>query len=167
MTSVTSHPTIVFTIVCFGAWLVIHGADPTDLAGLATGLMASAGAAHAARRLSPPWLGRLAPMAGCRMVGRFLWLSILAGLDVAGRVFDPRLPLRPGFVSYPICVPRGMPEAAFTTLASLVPGTLAVRTGHDGTLLVHCLDEVQPVLNQLSSDEALLARACGWPLDHA
>ena len=165
--SFTPHRTAVLAVVWFGLWLVIHGADPSDPAGLVTGLLAAVGAAYAGRRLSPPWLGRLAPVAGLRLSGRFLWLSLLAGLDVARRVFDPRLPLRLGFVSYPIRVPAGMPEAAFTALASLVPGTLAVRVDAERSLLVHCLDKSQPVVTQLSRDEEILAQACGWLLDHA
>jgi multicomponent Na+:H+ antiporter subunit E len=37
-----------------------------------------------------------------RLVGRFLWQSVVAGVDIARRVFDPRLPLNTGFVVYPV-----------------------------------------------------------------
>jgi multicomponent Na+:H+ antiporter subunit E len=72
----------------------------------------------------------------------------------------PRLPLRPGFVSYPVRFPPGTARNAFTTLTSLLPGT--VPAGHDREGLVyHCLDVDQPVVPQLAAEEAALSRALG------
>ena len=142
-------------------WLVLHGGDPV---GLGVGLLAAFGAVRLGLRLTPPWLGRVAPLAVLQLAGRFLWQSVVGGVDVARRVFDPRLPLRLGFVACRVRVPAGMAEDAFTALASLVPGTLATSVT-DRVLLVHCLDRTQPVQAQLATDQALLARACGWPID--
>jgi multicomponent Na+:H+ antiporter subunit E len=64
----------------------------------------------------------------------------MAGVDVARRALDPRLPLRPGFVTYAPRLPPGGARDAFCALASLMPGTLPADTNEDGTLLVHCLD---------------------------
>jgi multicomponent Na+:H+ antiporter subunit E len=86
----------------------------------------------------------------------------LAGIDVARRAFDPRLPLRPGFVTVPTRLPPGTPRDAFCAFASLQPGTLPVDTNEDGTLLVHCLDIGQPVAEQMVADEEGFARALGW-----
>jgi multicomponent Na+:H+ antiporter subunit E len=86
--------------------------------------------------------------------------SIVAGIDVARRALDPRLPLRPGFVSYPVCFPPGPARNAFTSLTSLLPGT--VPAGDDGEHLVyHCLDVDQPVVAQLAAEETALSRAVG------
>jgi multicomponent Na+:H+ antiporter subunit E len=88
---------------------------------------------------------------------RFLAQSVAAGWDVARRAFDPRLPLRPGFVVYPVGLPPGPARNVFTTITSLVPGT--VPAGDDaGGLLYHCLDVEQPVMAQLAAEEAVLAR---------
>jgi multicomponent Na+:H+ antiporter subunit E len=81
-------------------------------------------------------------------------------VDVARRALDPRLPLRPGFVAYPVRFAPGPTRNAFTTLTSLLPGT--VPTGDDGGQLVyHCLDVDQPVVSQLAAEEAALSRALG------
>ena len=91
---------------------------------------------------------------------RFLYQSVVAGLDVARRALDPRLPLRPGFVTYPVGFPPGTARNAFTTLTSLLPGT--VPAGEEGgAVLYHCLDVDQPVVSQLAAEEAALSRALG------
>jgi hypothetical protein len=88
----------------------------------------------------------------------FLLQSVIGGLDVARRALDPRLPLRPGLVAYPVHFPPGMTRNVFTTLTSLLPGT--VPTGEDnGQLVYHCLDVNQPVASQLAAEEAALSRA--------
>jgi multicomponent Na+:H+ antiporter subunit E len=89
---------------------------------------------------------------------RFLYQSVVAGADVARRALDPRLPLRPGFVAYPVRFPPGTARNVFTTLTSLLPGT--VPAGEEsGKLLYHCLDVDQPVVSQLAAEEAALSRA--------
>ena len=83
----------------------------------------------------------------------------MAGVDVARRALDPRLPLRPGFVTYAPRLPPGSARDGFCALASLMPGTLPVGTNEDGTLLVHCLDIGQPAAAQLAAEEAVFMRA--------
>jgi len=68
------------------------------------------------------------------LVPRFVRESVIAGADVARRALDPRLPLRPGFVFYPTGLSRGMQRNVFTTLTSLLPGT--VPTGEESGQLV-------------------------------
>src|SRR5262245_34556489 len=93
-----------------------------------------------------------------RLAVRFLYQSVIAGGDVAGRALDPRLPLRPGFVTYPVRFPPGTARNTFTTLTSLLPGT--VPAGDDGgQLIYHCLDVDQPVVSQLAAEEAALSQA--------
>jgi multicomponent Na+:H+ antiporter subunit E len=55
---------------------------------------------------------------------------------------------------------------AFCTITSLLPGTLPSGTDESGGLIVHCLDETQPVTEQLAVEEALLARALGGTNDN-
>jgi multicomponent Na+:H+ antiporter subunit E len=70
--------------------------------------------------------------------------------------------VRPGFTVYPVGLPPGPARNLFTTLTSLLPGT--VPAGEDrGRLLYHCLDVEQPVAAQLAAEEAELARVIeGW-----
>jgi multicomponent Na+:H+ antiporter subunit E len=49
----------------------------------------------------------------------------------------------------------------FTTLMSLLPGTVPTGSDKTGGLLIHCLDVEQPVAAQLASEERLFVRAMG------
>jgi multicomponent Na+:H+ antiporter subunit E len=136
-------------------WLILFGFGPADLP---VGALTASAATWASLRLLPPGPWRLRPLALARLAFRFLWQSIIAGVDVARRALDPRLPLRPGFVAYPVRFPPGNARNAFTTLTSLLPG--AVPAGDDsGQLVYHCLDTDQPVLSQLAAEEAALSQA--------
>jgi multicomponent Na+:H+ antiporter subunit E len=138
-----------------GLWLVFAGADPGDLPAAAG---AVAAATWTSLRLLPPRASRVSPRAVVQVVLRFLYESVVGGVDVARRALDPRLPLRPGLVTYPTGLPPGPGRSVFATLTSLLPGT--VLAGEDKELLVyHCLDVGQPVAAQLAAEEAALARA--------
>src|SRR5262245_22391441 len=140
-----------------GLWLVLAGADLADLPAAALAVVA---ATWVSLRLLPPSSSRVSLIALARLVVRFLYQSVVAGLDVARRALDPRLPLRPGFVTYPVRFPPGPARNAFTTLTSLLPGTVPAGDD-DGDLLYHCLDVDQPVVSQLAAEEAALSRALG------
>ena len=136
-------------------WLILIGGNPVDLA---VGAIVVAVATWTSLTLLPPGQSRLRPVALVRLALRFLCQSVVAGVDVARRALDPRLPLRPGFVAFPTCFPPGAARNAFTTLTSLLPGTVPV--GDDGgSLVYHCLDVDQPVASQLAAEEAALLRA--------
>jgi multicomponent Na+:H+ antiporter subunit E len=140
-------------------WLVLAGFNPGDLP---AAVIAVAGATWTSLRLLPPGASRVSPTGIARLALRFPGQSLLAGFDVALRAFDPRLPLRPGFVTVPTRLPPGTRRDAFCAFASLQPGTLPVDTNDDGTLLVHCLDIGHPVAEQTAADEKHFARALGW-----
>ena len=142
----------------FGFWLLLIGADPADLA---AGFFAAAAATWTSLRLLPPSGGRLQYAALVRLAWRFMQQSIIGGLDVARRALDPRLPLRPGFVAYPVRLPLGPARHTFSALTSALPGTLPAGVDNQGALLYHCLDVDQPVAAQLAIDEELLTRSLG------
>src|SRR4051794_26877015 len=127
-------------------WLVLAGADPADLPAAAVAVVA---ATWTSLRLLPPGSSRLAPSALAKLTLRFAYQSVAAGVDVAKRALDPRLPLRPGFVRYPVRFPP-----------SLLPGTVPAGAER-GHIIYHCLDVEQPVMSQLAAEEAALARALG------
>lgn len=138
-------------------WVMLIGPGAADLA---VGLVTAAAAACVSLRLLPAGSARLHPAALPGLVLRFAWQSVVAGWDVARRALDPRLPVRPGFVAYPVGLPPGPACNLFTTLTSLLPGT--VPAGDEGgALLYHCLDVAQPVAAQLAEEEAALSRALG------
>ncbi|MGH7156331.1 MAG: Na+/H+ antiporter subunit E [Acetobacteraceae bacterium] len=140
----------------FVAWIVIAGADPPDLP---AGIIAAALATWASLVLYPPGPHRIRLVPLLMLCLRLPLQSVLAGVDVACRALDPRLPLDPGFIRYRTKLPAGMPRSAFGTVMSLVPGTLPVGFDNAGTLLVHCLDVKQPVAASLARDEAVFHAA--------
>jgi multicomponent Na+:H+ antiporter subunit E len=146
----------------FGFWLLLIGSDPADLA---AGLFAAAAATWTSLRLLPPSGGRLRYAALARLALRFGQESIMGGVDVARRALSVRLPLRPGFIVYPVRLPPGPACNAFGALTSVLPGTLSAGVDDHGALLYHCLDVEQPVAAQLTIDEGLLIRALGGTHD--
>lgn len=135
--------------------MVLIGVDPGDVA---VGTLSAAAAAWVSLRVLPPQAQALRLLALPQLTLRFLRQSLVAGIDVARRALDPRLPLRPGFEAYPVGFPPGPLRNAFVALTCLLPGTVAAADD-DGALLVHCLDLDQPVAAQLGAEEAALRRA--------
>lgn len=139
-------------------WLILTGAG---LADLAAGAVAVAASTWTSLRLMPPGGARLHPLQLAGFALRFFGQSVIAGIDVAGRALDPRLPLRPGFIAYRPLLPPGTGADAFCAVTSLLPGTLPSGPSADGGVLVHCLDLGQPVATQLAAEEARFARMLG------
>jgi multicomponent Na+:H+ antiporter subunit E len=137
-------------------WLVLAGIDAADLPAAA---VAVAAATFVSLRLLPPGVRRLSPLGSARLALCFPIQAVIAGVDVAWRALDPRLPLHPGFVTYSPRLPPGTARDAFCALASLMPGTLPADTNADGTLLIHCLDIGQPATEQIALEEARFMRA--------
>lgn len=136
-------------------WVVLIGFDPLDLV---VGVFAAAAATWTSLRLLPPTAGRVRFAVLIALLPRFLWQSVVAGLDVARRAFHPRMPLQPDFVEYPVNLPRGQARNAFETITSLLPGTMPCDEDAQ-TIVYHCLDVGQPVVEQLAADERAYGRA--------
>jgi multicomponent Na+:H+ antiporter subunit E len=160
--NILSGPSAVVRLLVFlGVWFVLYG---PDMAALPVGVGAAAAAAWTSFRLLPSGAFRPRPGSLIILALRFLWESVVAGIDVARRALEPRLPLRPGFVAYPIRMRPSPARSAFLSMASLLPGTLPTGLDETGTLVVHCLDTEQPVVAQMAAEEALLIRALGVEL---
>ena len=141
-----------------GFWLILSEFSAADLL---VGALAALMAASVSLHLLPPGPWTLRPVVLAGLAVRFLRQSIWAGMDVAWRALDPRLPLRPGFVSYRPQLPPGPARNAFLTMMSLLPGTLPCGPDGEGGLAVHCLDVSQPVVEQLAVEETAFSRAVG------
>jgi multicomponent Na+:H+ antiporter subunit E len=142
----------------FAFWVILSDLNPADLL---VGALAAVIASWTSLRLLPPGHWSFRPIALTQLVLRFLRQSIGAGIDVARRSLDPRLPLRPGFMVYQPHLPPGPTRNAFCTMTSLLPGTLPCGTDQSGDLVIHCLDVSQAVVEQLAAEEALLVQALG------
>ena len=140
----------------FLIWVMLM--PSAKLGDLIVGAGAAVGATFLSLRLYAPTAGRLHFGSLLALMPHFVWQSVLAGIDVARRAFDPRLPLEPGFVICPLDLPEGLARNTFATITSMMPGT--VPCGEvDGVLEYHCLDIRQPVVEQLWAEERLLKRA--------
>ncbi|SHL01835.1 multisubunit sodium/proton antiporter, MrpE subunit [Bradyrhizobium lablabi] len=144
--------------VFFGFWLVLTDADSADLA---AGSVAAVAATWASLRLMPAKQWKLRPIKLAELVLHFLRQSIGAGIDVAWRALDPRLPLRPGFVIYQTHLPPGTRRNTFCAIVSLLPGTLPCGSAEGDGLSIHCLDITQPVVEQLAAEETLCTQTLG------
>jgi multicomponent Na+:H+ antiporter subunit E len=138
-------------------WLVLAGGGPIDLI---PGAVAALAVTCVSFYLLPPSAVRVRHVALARFVLHFLRVSVVAGVDVARRALDPRLPLHPGFAVYPAGLPPCPMRNMFTTLMSLLPGTVPTGPANGG-LLIHCLDIEQPITAQLAAEEALFSNVVG------
>jgi multicomponent Na+:H+ antiporter subunit E len=140
----------------FAFWLALM--PSVKVGDLVIGAFATAAATWASLRLLPPHAGSLRFGSLLSLVPHFLWESVLAGIDVARRALAPSLALRPGFVKCPLGLPPGFARNTFSTITSLLPGSVPAGDD-DGVLVYHCLDTAQPVVEQLWEEERLFARA--------
>ena len=152
MSSVVSAA-LVRSAIFLMFWVALIG---FSFSALLVGCIAAGSATWVSLRLLPPTPQRVRLGALVLLLPRFLWQSLLAGWDVARRAFDPRLPLRPGFVAFRSAHAPGHLRNTFATISSLMPGTLPC--GEDGNdIIFHCLDVGQPILEQLAAEEKALA----------
>ncbi len=131
-------------------WLILAGGEALPLAAVVV-----PSACWLSFRLLPA-TGRWRLVQLVATVLGFAWQSLLGGLDVARRAFDPRLPLNPSWIDVEVDLPDGGKVALGGEL-SLMPGTLVA--GSDGRrLLVHVLDRGQDVARAVRVEEARLGR---------
>jgi multicomponent Na+:H+ antiporter subunit E len=139
-------------------WLMSAGYEPADLP---IGLFAAAAATWASLRLLPPTAVRLRFPSLVTFSLHFFRQSVISGIEVARIAYDPRLPLRAGFVIYRCRLWSEGERGAFCALSSLLPGTLPTGPNEDGDLLIHCLDVSQPVVANLAAEETLFTKVLG------
>ena len=152
----TLSTTLMRGMAFFALWLVLM--QSTKPADLAVGAFATLGATWLSLRLLAPAAGHLRFGSLLAYLPHFLLASVQAGIDVARRAFDPRLPLRAGFVDYAPAFRPGLARNTLATLSSLMPGTLPADASDDA-LVYHCLDTSQPVVEALRDEERRLAGA--------
>ena len=150
-------------VVLFGLWLVLTGNDPSAWL---VGVAAAGAAVSLSIRLLPP-TGRPVRLAAVlRLAPGFVAASIAGGIDVAWRALHPRLPLRPAWLMHDGRLPPGSPRVALASVLSLMPGTLAAGS-HEGSLLIHCLDDERPVAAAVAREERRIGQTLGLPADSA
>ena len=99
-----------------------------------------------------------------RFVPFFLWHSLRAGVDVAGRALRPRLPISPALIDWPWSLPPGLPRVLMANTVSLLPGTLSAQL-NDACLRVHVLDDSSDHQSELRAIETRVAGLLGLKID--
>ena len=157
---------LVRGIAYFVVWMIMAGGQLSDVV---PGLAAAALATWISLVLLPldPAFAQVRPLAVLRLAIRVVWGAVVAGLDIARRAFSPSLPLKPGYVTYPVALPPGTSRNLFTSVTSLMPGTLPSGTGESDGVIYQCLDVDQPVVQDLGQEEARLVEALGSAPDGA
>jgi multicomponent Na+:H+ antiporter subunit E len=140
-------------------WLMLAGAALADLPAAAVAVIA---ATWVSLRLAPPAGPGISLPDLAMLLLRFPGQSLMAGIDVARRAFDPRLPLNVGTIAYASRLPEGPARDAFTAYASLMPGTVPASADTGEDILIHCLDVSQPVAAQIAQEEARFIRMLGY-----
>ncbi len=102
---------------------------------------------HAPYPLTFSFLGAL------RFVGFFLRESFRGGLDIALRVWQPRVSLSVAFHEYRLIFPQGPIRSFFMYCISLSPGTVSVCVTERDTLRLHVLDDRGSVAEDLARFE--------------
>jgi multicomponent Na+:H+ antiporter subunit E len=148
---------VLRTLAYLLLWVVLIGVDPLDFA---VGVPTAALATWASLRLLPPGTPGLRIMAALALEPRFLWQSVVAGVDVARRALAPGVRLNPGFITFPSSLPRGPLRNWFAAISSLMPGTVPVGD-EPKAMEYHCLDVSQPVVDQLKAEEQAWKPALG------
>jgi len=123
---------------------------------LLVGLFVVLAATWVSLQLLPPVQGSIGLLALMMLMPRFVWQSVVAGWEVAWRAFHPKMPLAPGFITYPTALEPGLARNTFATLTSLLPGSLPCEHTQDG-IVYHVLDIHQAHVEQLAKEEQRLA----------
>jgi multicomponent Na+:H+ antiporter subunit E len=141
-------------VIFFAVWLILTGAS---VSGLLVGLLTAAASAWVSLALMPVRGDRAVSLVGLMgLAPRFLWRSLVGGVDVAWRAVHPRMPLREGWLAYRTRLPPGAARVTLGGEMSLLPGTLVAGSRGD-TLYVHCLDTSQDVAAHMAGEEARIA----------
>ncbi len=130
------------TVVLFAFWLMLTGsfAPPDLVLGAALSVLL---AIWAVRFLWPddaPVVSATQALRFVLYIPRLLASVLLAAIQVAEVVLDPRMPIRPSIIGHRVVFTRAVSRAAFANSITLTPGTLTVDVDED-TFYIHCLAE--------------------------
>jgi multicomponent Na+:H+ antiporter subunit E len=150
-------------LVFAAVWWVLSEGEATSWG---IGAIAVALATAASLALVPDALPRVKVLPLIRFIPFFIARSVLGGIDIARRAFEPVPTLAPAFVSYSVAQMGTAERVVFAMICGLIPGTLSARL-HGETLRFHVLDEAMPVMKEFADIEARLAPIFGRAPDHA
>ena len=125
-------------VLLFAAvWWGLTGGERS---GIVVGAVAVLIAMIVSTRLSAPFEMRVSPVGLVALGWWFFIGSLRGGWDVAWRALSPRLPLGPHLIHYQPQLVSGAQRRIFTTLNTLMPGSLSIDSmSDDPDILIHVL----------------------------
>jgi multicomponent Na+:H+ antiporter subunit E len=74
-----------------------------------------------------------------KYTGILLVDMFLSGVQVAGIVFNPRLPIKPGIIAIPSLSKSELSEALSAHAITVTPGEIVIEIDENGNMYTHCL----------------------------
>jgi multicomponent Na+:H+ antiporter subunit E len=129
-------------LFCFGLWLLLSGYFDVPLL-LAFGVLSGVLVVLIAWRVEKldPEGQPLRPKIGPQIILYWpwlLWQIVLANLDVAKRILDPKLPISPTMITLKPTQHSEMGQVIYANSITLTPGTVTTSLS-EGVLEVHAL----------------------------
>ncbi|EXJ13731.1 Na+/H+ antiporter subunit E [Imhoffiella purpurea] len=144
------------TLLALG-WILLAGPAPESwILGIPSVLLAT----WASLRLAPPRRRGLSPRGLMAFLPYFLWQSVRGGIDVAGRILHPRMPIAPGFQIYRTRLSKPAARVLFLDSISLLPGSLSADLDGD-RLRIHAIDADSSLAPELAALERRIAALFG------
>jgi len=141
-------PTVVQALLLMGVWLLLSGHYDTfhiSLGVFSVGLVLVLNRGLYRVRLYPGDVHRNLQFG--RLFIYIFWLAkeiVLAALQVARYVLDPRMPIDPSFLTFHAELPNAGSQVVLANSITLTPGTLTVDIT-EGVFLVHSLSDASSV----------------------
>lgn len=139
-------------------WILSDGDTASWWIGIPTVLLATTVSIKLVSPVIISWSGIM------RFIPFFLLHSLLGGVDVARRVFQPKMSIAPDLFEYSMRLPPGLPQVLMANTVGLLPGTLSVEIERN-VLSVHALDKGMDILAELEAVERRVARIFGRHLE--
>jgi multicomponent Na+:H+ antiporter subunit E len=137
-------------------WMLTEGAVDSWTIGFPAVVLATVSSIALLPMSSVAWLSLV------RFVPFFLMRSALGGVDVARRTLQPKMPIAPALIDYPLHLPPGLPQVVMINTVSLLPGTLSADV-HDNYARLHVLDKRVNYRAEIAAVERHVARLFGVP----
>ncbi len=136
------RPVACWSVALFVLWLILtRSLDPQELmVGAVASVLVSLLVRQVAARLilcGASWPRRSAYLLA--YVPYLFWNIVKSNIDVASRVVNPRLPIRPGIVRVKTRLKSPLGRLLLTSSITLTPGTLTVDIEGDD-LFIHWID---------------------------
>lgn len=138
-------------------WLLLNEGDLTSLI---VGVPAALFGVALSRHLPAAARSRVSARGLLEFIIYFLWQAVVGGWDVARRALGRRSQVQPGFVSYCMNLPRGLPRAVFLDTLTLLPGTLSADV-QGAEMRMHVIDIDAHSQEQIKELEDRVARLFG------